>query len=152
MVDKEALEQLIRAKNKINFFKDLTDYQIQILINDVVFKKFKRNEILFRQGDTKNPYIYYLLVGTVKVNVKDNFGVTKTVTILPAGSIIGEMQIVLNQERTATCIVNSDENILIGFTVNEYQLGKNGNIYALFYRNIAEVLARKITDTNKKVK
>ncbi len=152
MIDNEALEQLIRAKNKINFFKDLTDYQIQTLIKDVVFKKFNRHETIFRQGDTRDPYIYYILAGSIKVNLRDEYGVTKTVTTLPSGSIIGEMQIVLNQARTATCVANNDENILIGFTINEYQLGQHGNIYAVFYRNIAEVLARKIEDTNKKIK
>ncbi|MCD4758070.1 MAG: cyclic nucleotide-binding domain-containing protein [Arcobacteraceae bacterium] len=152
MVDNSALEQLIRAKNKINFFKDLTDYQIQTLIKDIVFKKLNRHETIFRQGETRDPYIYYVLAGSVKVNLRDDYGVTKTVTTLPVGSIIGEMQIVLNQERTASCVANNEENILIGFTINEYQLGQHGNIYAVFYRNIAEVLARKIEDTNKKIK
>jgi len=152
MVDNSALEQLIRAKNKINFFEDLTDLQIETLIKDIVFKKLNRHETIFRQGDRKNPYIYYVLAGSVKVNLRDSYGVTKTVTTLPIGSIIGEMQIVLDQERTATCVANSDENILIGFTVNEYQLGKHGNIYAVFYRNIAKVLAKKIENTNLKVK
>jgi len=152
MVDNEALEQLIRAKNKINFFKDLTDYQIQTLIKDIVFKKYNRNEIVFRQGETKDPYIYYVLSGSIKVNLRDEYGLTKTVTTLQTAAIIGEMQIVLDQERTASCITNSETNILIGFTINEYQLGKHGNIYAVFYRNIAEVLARKIEDTNKKIK
>jgi len=152
MVDNEALEQLIRAKNKINFFKDLTDYQIQTLIKEVVFKKYNRNETVFRQGETKNPYIYYVLSGSIKVNLRDEYGLTKTVTTLQTGAIIGEMQIVLDQERTATCVTNGETNILIGFTINEYQLGQHGNIYAVFYRNIAEVLARKIEDTNKKIK
>jgi CRP-like cAMP-binding protein len=152
MIDSEALEQLIRAKNKINFFKDLTDYQIQTLIKDVSFKKFNRHETIFRQGEEKDPYIYYVLAGSIKVNIRDDYGVTKTVTTLPTGAIIGEMQVVLNQARNATCVANNDENILIGFTINEYQLGQHGNIYAVFYRNIAQVLARKIEDTNKKIK
>lgn len=152
MVDNVALEQLIRVKNKINFFKDLTDYQIQTLIKDVVFQKLNRHEIVFRQGDIKDPYIYYVLAGSIKVNLRDDYGVTKTVTTLPIGSLLGEMQIVLNQERTATCIANDDENILIGFTINDYQLGQHGNIYAVFYRNIAEVLAEKIKQTNNKIK
>jgi CRP-like cAMP-binding protein len=152
MIDNEALEQLIRAKNKIHFFKDLTEYQIKTLIKDITFKKYNRNETVFRQGETKDPYIYYVLSGSIKINLRDDYGVTKTVTTLHSGAIIGEMQIVLNQERTATCITNDEVNILIGFTINKYQLGQHGNIYAVFYRNIAQVLAKKIEDTNKKIK
>ncbi len=152
MIDQEALDQLIRVKDKISIFTDLTEYQIKILIKDIIFKKFNRHELVFRQGDTKDPNIYYLLAGSIKVNLRDEFGITKTITTLPTGSVIGEMQAVLNEERTASCVTNSDANVLIGFTINEYQLGQHGNVYAVFYRNISRILATKIEDTNKKVK
>ncbi|MEA3512348.1 MAG: hypothetical protein U9R37_02005 [Campylobacterota bacterium] len=61
------------------------------------------------------------------------------------------MQAILNNKRTASCISASDNTVLIGFTINEYNHKEHGNTYALFYKNISKVLAQKIQDTNLKV-
>ena len=152
MKNDEILEQLIKVKNKINLFDDLTDYQIKILVKDIMFKKFKKNETIFRQGEEKNQFIYFVLAGSVKVNVTDDFGVRKTITTVPQGAIIGELQAVLDHKRTASCVASSEANVLIGFTINEYNLKENGNVYAIFYKNLSRILALKISDTNNKVK
>ncbi|MEA3512347.1 MAG: cyclic nucleotide-binding domain-containing protein [Campylobacterota bacterium] len=78
----EILKQLTEVKDKIIFFKDLTEFQIKILIDEIVFAKFNKNETIFKQNDSKNQFIYYILSGSVKVNVTDKFGVTKTITTL----------------------------------------------------------------------
>ena len=152
MRNEEILEQLIKVKNKINLFDDLSDYQIKILVKEIIFKKFKKNETIFRQGEDKNQFIYFVLAGSVKVSLTDEFGVRKTITTVPQGSIIGELQAILDNKRTASCIASSDANILIGFTINTYNLKENGNVYAIFYKNLSRILALKISDTNDKVK
>lgn len=148
----EIIDHLLKVKRKINLFNDLTDYQIKTLVKEITFNKFKKNETIFRQGDTKNQFIYFILAGSVKVVLKDNFGIRKTITTVSQGSIIGEIQAILEQERTASCVASSDSNILIGFTINDYNTTTNGNIYGIFYRNLSRVLAHKIADTNTKVK
>jgi len=152
MRNEEILEQLIKVKNKINLFDDLSDYQIKILVKEIMFKKFKKNETIFRQGEDKNQFIYFVLAGSVKVSLTDEFGVRKTITTVSQGSIIGELQAILDNKRTASCIASSDANILIGFTINDYNLKENGNVYAIFYKNLSRILALKISDTNDKVK
>ena len=152
MNNNEIIEQLIKVKNKINLFDDLSDYQIRLLVKDIIFKKYKRNEIIFRQGEEKNQFIYFILAGSIKVAVTDGFGVRKTITTVTQGSIIGELQAILENKRTASCIAASEDNILIGFTINTYNYKEHGNVYAIFYKNLSRILALKINDTNSKIK
>lgn len=152
MNNNEILEQLLKVKHKINLFDDLSNQQVKILVKEITFNKFEKNETVFRQGDKKNQFIYFILAGSIKVTISDNFGVKKTITTVTQGSIIGEIQAVLDHERTASCIADSDANILIGFTINPYNMLTNGNVYGIFYRNLSHVLALKINDTNSKVK
>jgi len=152
MNNNEILEQLLKVKHKINLFDDLTAYQVKTLVKEITFNKFKKNETVFRQGEKKNQFIYFILTGKIKVSIADSFGVKKTITTVSQGSIIGEIQAVLDDERTASCVASSDENILIGFTINPYNMVSNGNVYGIFYRNLSRVLALKINDTNSKVK
>ena len=148
----EIIEHLFKVKHKIDLFNDLTEYQIKTLVKDITFNKFKKNETIFRQGDKKDQFIYFILAGSVKVVLKDDFGVKKTITTVPQGSIIGEIQAILAQERTASCVASADSNILIGFTINDYSIATNSNAYGIFYRNLSRVLALKIADTNIKVR
>jgi len=152
MNNNEILEQLLKVKHKINLFDDLTAYQIKTLVKEITFNKFKKNETVFRQGEKKNQFIYFILTGSIKVSIADSFGVKKTITTVSQGAIIGEIQAVLDDERTASCVATSDANILIGFTINPYNMVSNGNVYGIFYRNLSRVLALKINDTNSKVK
>ncbi len=152
MNSNEILQQLLKVKNKINLFDDLNNQQVKTLVKEITFNKFEKNETVFRQGDKKNQFIYFILAGSIKVNISDNFGVKKTITTVTQGSIIGEIQAVLDHERTASCVASSDSNILIGFTINDYNMVTNGNVYGIFYRNLSRVLALKINDTNSKVK
>jgi len=152
MNNNEIMEQLLKVKNKIDLFDDLTEYQIKVLVKDIIFTKYTKHEIIFRQGEEKNQFIYFILAGSVKITLTDQWGVRKIVTTVPQGSIIGELQAIVDNKRTAGCLADSEENILIGFTINKYNLKEHGNVYAVFYRNLSRVLAHKINDTNSKVR
>lgn len=154
---KEALQknglvdQIIAVKHKISFFRELEDEEIKILISDVLFKKFRKNETIFRQGEKDNGYVYYILKGSIKISITDQLGVSKVITTIYSGSTIGEMQIVLRSQRTANCIVAEDDTILLGFTISE-DIPKHALTFSKFYRLVAKEMAKKVSDTNKKVK
>ncbi len=63
MNQNEAVVKLLEIKDKIKFFRNLEDDEIVILLKNVIFKKYVRNEIIFSQGENKDDYIYYLLSG-----------------------------------------------------------------------------------------
>ncbi len=152
MEQNSALDQLLKVKNRISFFKDLSDDDIKFLIRDIVFKKFTTNEIIFSQGEDKDNYIYYILKGFVNINLLDEFRVRKNVATIHSGSIIGEMKPILDEGRTAGCVAGNAGATVIGFTISHYESKNNSKPYALFYRNMAYILAQKIKETNKRVK
>jgi len=152
MDDNKTLEQLLKVKDKISFFKDLSNEDIKFLIKDIIFKKFGNNEIIFSQGENKDEYIYYIMKGFVNINLRDQFGIRKNVATVHHGSVIGEMKPILDEGRTAGCVAGNAGAIVIGFTIEHYKDGSNSDAYAKFYRNMSYILAQKIKETNKRVK
>ena len=152
MQDSQTIGQLIKVKDRISFFKDLSDDDIKYLIKDIVFKKFANNEIIFSQGEDKDEYIYYIMKGYVNINLRDQFGIRKNVATVHAGSVIGEMKPILDEGRTAGCVAGTAGAIVIGFTIAHYENDKQPHAYTIFYRNMAYILAQKIKETNKRVR
>lgn len=148
---KALVDQIIAVKHKIGFFKELSEEEIKVLINDINFQKFNKNEYVFRQGEKDNGFVYYILKGSMKIGIRDELGLSKTVTTIFAGNTIGEMSIVLQSERSANCIVAEDDTVLIGFTISE-DTPEHALLFSKFYKLIAKEMAKKVLDTNKKVK
>lgn len=146
-----ALEQLLKFKDQISIFKNLNEEQITILIKDIVMKKYVASEVIFSQGERKDDFIYFIINGSVKIKILDE-GIHKLVATLHRGSLIGEMKPILNGNRTAECIASNEGAIVIGFTINHFSFGKYSEAYAIFYKNMAEVIANKLVETNKRVK
>lgn len=151
MKENDALEQLLKFKDKISIFQGLTKEQVAILIKDVIIKKYATSEVIFTQGEHKDDFIYFIIQGSVNINVLEN-NHHKTVATLSKGSLIGEMKPILNGDRTAECIAGTGGTIVIGFTITHYSFGKYSQEYAIFYKNMAQVIANKLVDTNKRVK
>ena len=152
MNQENAVEKLLEAKDKIKFFEDLEDNEIKLLLENVHFKKFQQNEIIFAQGEDKDNYVYYLMRGYVNILIKGADGNTKKVATLNTPSLIGEMKPILNEGRTATCIAGTIGAIVIGFEINQDNIDINTSGYAKFYRNMSYILAHKVQETNKRLK
>jgi CRP-like cAMP-binding protein len=71
-------------------------------------KRYKKGEIIIRQGDIKDKYMYYIIKGkatisrTLKGSVIDCGNIHQ-------GDIFGEMSLIVGTERTATVIAAEDE-------------------------------------------
>jgi len=79
-------------------------------------KNFKKNEILFREGDTGD-YLFVIRKGSVKISRKNLRGEDVAQTYLPAGNYVGEMALLSEtpQPRNATVTaVVPCETLMIG--------------------------------------
>lgn len=151
MIDNDALKQLLKFKDQISIFKNLTTEQVSVLIKEIVLKKYTTSEVIFTQGEHKDDYIYFIINGSVNINIIEH-GAHKLVATLNKGSLIGEMKPILNGDRTAECIAGTGGTIVIGFTIEHFAFEKYSEVYAIFYKNMAEVIANKLVSTNKRVK
>lgn len=72
------------------------------MIKDAKPKRFKKGEILFREGDIGD-VLYLIRKGSVKVSRKNALGVDVVQTYIPAGNYVGEMALLdANAKRSAT--------------------------------------------------
>ena len=150
--DKTLIHKLLEVKDKIKFFQDLEDDEIQLLIHSIVFKKYNKNEIIFLQGENKDDYIYYILKGFVNIHIRDDNNIARKVATLNPGTLIGEMKPILDEGRTATCVAGTPGAVVLGFVIDQSDIKKDSLAYAKFYRNMSYILAKKVQDTNKRIK
>jgi hypothetical protein len=140
----EAIQKLIQWKQKINFFKALSDDEIALILRDVAFVSVKTDEIIIKENDdTKD--IYFLLNGECKVMIG-----RQPVGIITEKSIFGEFSFITNQPRAATIIANKN-SILIKFRIDIDDFHNKSYAYARLFKNIMHELVKKLETTNQKI-
>jgi CRP-like cAMP-binding protein len=143
-----ALAKLLQIKNKINFFKGLDDDEISDLIFNLRFQRFEPGEVLFKEGDEEDKEIYYLLSGGIDLNL-DSKNIFLTTLTKP--TLFGEMRSFIGEPRTATAKASASGAILISFLIKESKETQAGIAFTKFYKNVIQILARKIMEMNEKL-
>ena len=87
---------------QIPFFSQLADEKIEIVLEAFEAKRFKKNDVVMRQGDEADG-MYVIIIGEVEVEIGK-----KAVTSLESNDFFGEMSLVANEPRSATIRVISD--------------------------------------------
>jgi len=152
MKNLNAVDQLLLYKDKVSFFKNLEDHEIILLLENIVFRKYMRFEVIFSEGEKKDNYIYYIVKGSVNISARGENGVPKKIATLKETSLLGEMKPILDEGRTATCVAGDNGATVIGFTINQDQFMEYPRLYAKFYKSMSYILARKIQELNKRMR
>jgi predicted acylesterase/phospholipase RssA/CRP-like cAMP-binding protein len=102
-IERHVLSQLIQRLKEVEVFSNLQEDIHREIAHHIQTFELAPNEVLVRQGDdAKN--LYFLLSGRLSVILKDQSGSEQVVADLPAGSIIGEIAIVVGGKRSATVV------------------------------------------------
>lgn len=137
-----AIEQLIRYKNKIPFFKNIADSDIRDIVKDVRFLHCREHEILIKEFDTSQE-IYFLVKGECRVSFRQ-----RALGNIFDETIFGEFSFITKQPRSATVKTNKD-SIIISFQFRLEAFEDNPCLYSQLYKNISEQLVKKIYTMNK---
>jgi CRP-like cAMP-binding protein len=75
-------------------------------------KRYKKGEIIIKQGDIKDKYMYYLIKGKAIINrtIKDS---VIDCGNIHQGDIFGEMSLIVGTERTATVMAAEDDVVVL---------------------------------------
>lgn len=141
--DIKALEILLSISNKIPFFKGL--------ITDVNLFSYKNKQLTFREGDSKDDSMYYLLSGSLavsKINEKTNIKVRLATIDEP--TLFGEMMHLTGESRNATIEANTDNTLAIAFRTKNIEEQEVTHI-SQFYKNVIIEMSKKIDQMNKKL-
>ena len=83
-------------------------------------KEFKKDEIIFKQGDF-SPVMYDILAGQVGIFAAYGTENEKQITVLGEGQVLGEMGLIEKMPRSATAVIDEDDTVLRKITEDELE-------------------------------
>jgi diguanylate cyclase (GGDEF)-like protein len=96
------VQDLHGALNKITIFADLQDFELDILISRMKRVRFGKGETVFHEGD-EGKELYVILDGVIHTSMLLADGTEFFIAAIEKGSFFGDMAIIENAPRSATC-------------------------------------------------
>jgi len=137
---------------RIYLFKKLTDEELKHILNIATAKSFKKDEIIFNEGD-KGDAFYVVLKGSIRISTfVPNVG-EEALAILKKGNYFGEMALIDNAPRSASAIANED-TILLKITDANFRnlLVSDHNIAYKLLWELVKTLSKRLRETDSKLK
>jgi CRP/FNR family cyclic AMP-dependent transcriptional regulator len=110
--------------------------------------RFRAGEVIFQEGDAGD-CLYVIGSGEVEVIVQDSAGAPKSLALLSAPEVFGEMSLIDKEARSATIRAHSDTSALklTAENFNTFRsFSRDGFTFVIM--NIARVLSRRLRETN----
>lgn len=147
----QAEQKLIDIAHKIYLFEGIEPNEVLKVVNNIKFLRFGMDEIVFTQGEN-GLGIFFVVSGSIDIKVALDGGKSKTVGMIEAGNIFGEISTISHYPRNATATSKSDSTTLISFDINVDQINQaNSMLFLQLYVNIASALAKKLEACNERI-
>ena len=147
----QELDMLLEIKDKISFFKELSDAEILSLVGHAEFIRLKKGELLFNQGELGNE-VFFIINGSVDISVHEGDVKGHTVlSTLTEGSSFGEIAPVLGETRSATAITSGEDNFILMIRFIDSPDEQSALAYIKMTKNFIRVLSEKLIGTNELV-
>ena len=104
----EILNELL---SRIEIFQDLKEKELSILKNRMERKEFPKGTIIFQEGD-EGKEMYIVLSGSIGISVRLPDSTELPLAQIQAGNFFGEMSIIEQAPRSATCRTLEDSVLL----------------------------------------
>lgn len=130
--------------DSVKVFSGFSQAELGDLLSSSEKCTFQAGETILSEGSTGN-FMYVLVEGAVKIVKKLERGGTKVLAELSGGECFGEMALVDNSVRSAS-VVTLTPCVLI--RLSDTSLGKNPELRAKLYRNIASLLSSRLRHSN----
>lgn len=96
----------------VSIFKDLDENQLAKLQEIAEKKNFAKGEVIFSEGDLGD-IMYIIVEGRVRLTHTVSLGIEKTLLILEAGNLFGEMALMTTNARSASAVAEEDCQLLL---------------------------------------
>lgn len=136
-----------RDLQNVYLFKTLTADEMGAVAAVGKTEPFGMGDTIFLKGDAAKA-LYFIKIGTIKIQQSSKSGDTIDVATLSAGSHFGEMAFVDGQARSATAMAaDRGELIVIPYDKLLSLLNSNASIAVKFYRELANFLCGRLRVT-----
>lgn len=140
----ELQRMMVKLIESVQVFSGFSQAELVELLSSSEKCTFEAGETILSEGSTGN-FMYVLVEGSVKILKKLERGGSKALAELSGGECFGEMALVDNSVRSAS-VITLAPCVLI--RVSETSLGKNPELRAKLYRNIASLLSSRLRHSN----
>lgn len=149
--DSEQPQQSLEYLRSLEFFHGLGAAEIQTVARHFAERKLKREECLIRQGEPGDA-LYVLRSGQVEVRRYLSNGGHRRLAELPAGSIIGEMELLSGRSYYAT-VVATEPVVALVLDRDVFHIGLDSNEpwANKLLRHLTNTLSIRLEDTNARV-
>ena len=137
---------------KIYLFTNLDNNELEHILNIASAKSYKKNEIIFNEGD-KGDAFYVVLKGSVRISTVVPGVGEEALAILKKGNYFGEMALIDNAPRSASAIANED-TILLAITDANFRnllMTDHKIAYKLLWE-LVKTLSKRLRETDNKLK
>ena len=138
----EGIEYLLKSKDSIGFFSNMSEEEIKLITKDVKFIKCSNSEIITKQGDNHEE-MFLILSGECTV-VQDN----KIVGSLGPNQVFGEFSKITNKKRFST-VITKVPSTLLSFNLKLELFDEAPFSFSTLYKNILAELVAKIDISNQ---
>ncbi|MBU2512955.1 cyclic nucleotide-binding domain-containing protein [bacterium] len=153
-ISKEIFERL---KSSVEFFHDFSDLELFTFLKFMNPEHFADRDIIFEE-DVPGDKLFILINGQVSITKRTGKkgGVVKEteLAVIQPGQCFGEMGLIDRRARSAKATAKGNAVL---FSITETMLIRISNSRKFFpislklYRNFAQMLARRLRDSNQKV-
>lgn len=137
---------------KIPIFEELTDDELNSILNIAQRATFGTGEIIFKEGDPGDGF-YILIKGTVKISTTIEDSGEEVLAELKGNVHFGEINIIDGKSRSASAITISD-TVCLFFPRNDFLelISNNSNLEIKICHGFMKEFATRLRSTDQKVK
>jgi CRP/FNR family cyclic AMP-dependent transcriptional regulator len=132
---------------QIPLFVNLTEDELQALVDDFVPRTLRQNEVIFHQGDPGQT-LYLIGSGKIRIYVLQEDGQEMSVVLMGPGDIFGEFAIIDDLPRSASAVAVQDALL---FTLSRERYREHLRRCPQLALNFLQALSIKLRYTNDQV-
>lgn len=137
--------------NEYPVFKELNPTQVENFVAGCEDETHSSGEVLIRER-TAGDRVYFIYEGKVRIQIDTNNGEPRELAILTAPAVLGEMEFLTGNPRTATVTAVDDVRALtIGFEALRTRVSDGDPATLKVFYNVATVLASRLAEMDKKL-
>lgn len=133
-------------------FRYLSDYEIETLSPFLEYRRYKKGEVLFREGDPGD-FICFISSGKMEITKKTLFKDKQVIlAVLAKGSLMGERSIIDGKPRSATATALETSDILtLKSGLFEVLVEEHPNIAVKLLWSVVEILNLRLDKASDRI-
>ncbi len=148
----EPQQHALAAMRAVPLLADLSERQLGKVFRLMHERVYEPGEKVFREGDV-GAGVYIITSGSVNIVIRVAEGSEKVIASLHNGQFFGEMALLEEVPRSATCVA-TEKTHLLGFFEPDLELliDRDARLGSKILRNLARLMAARVRAMNESVR